>query len=248
MTSLIARRIAEEPVRYAVTGGAASWLGEPPPEPLNESELSWIWGGQRYPAGALQMVDGRALRVVNPGRPGLGAGPDFLDAVVEIDGMTVRGDVELHVRSSGFRAHGHDRDPAYDGVALHVVFRADDGAETGLSNGCRAPVAAFAPWFDTRRDELQRWLGAEALWQEPCRDAVWRLGEDEVRGALREAGQRRFRARVQGLRSQVAEAGEEESPLARAVRRDGRRRRPRGIPAPGGGVSGLAGARACRRP
>ena len=157
------------------------------------------------------MVDGRALRVVNPGRPGLGAGPDFLDAVVEIDGMTVRGDVELHVRSSGFRAHGHDRDPAYDGVALHVVFRADDGAETGLSNGCRAPVAAFAPWFDTRRDELQRWLGAEALWQEPCRDAVWRLGEDEVRGALREAGRRRFRARVQGLRSQVAEAGEEET-------------------------------------
>ena len=168
MTSLIARRIAEEPVRYAVTGGAASWLGEPPPEPLNESELSWIWGGQRYPVGALQMVDGRALRVVNPGRPGLGAGPDFLDAVVEIDGVTVRGDVELHVRSSGFRAHGHDRDPAYDGVALHVVFRADDGAETGLSNGCRAPVAAFAPWFDTRRDELQRWLGAEALWQEPA--------------------------------------------------------------------------------
>ena len=50
MTSLIARRIAEEPVRYAVTGGVASWLGEPPQEPLNESELSWIWGGQRYPA------------------------------------------------------------------------------------------------------------------------------------------------------------------------------------------------------
>jgi hypothetical protein len=211
MTTLIARRIAEEPVRYEVPETAAWWLGEPPPEPLNESELSWIWAGQRYPVGALQLVDGRTLRVVNPGRPGLGAGPDFLDAVIEVGGATVRGDVELHVRSSGFRAHGHDTDPAYDGVALHVVFRADDGADTGLSSGGRAPVAAFAPWFDTRRDELQRWLGAEALWREPCCDAVWRLGEDGVRSALRESGLRRFQAKAAALRSLASDVGEQEA-------------------------------------
>src|SRR5690606_6363342 len=115
-------------------------LREPPPEPLNESELSWIWAGQRYPAGALGLVDGRTLRVVYPGRPGGGAGPDFLDAVLEIDGATVTGDVELHVRSSWFRAHGHDTNAAYDGVALHVVFRADDGPATRLHSGAQAPV------------------------------------------------------------------------------------------------------------
>ena len=54
-------------------------MGEPPVEPVSESELSWIWAGQRYPAEALKLVDGRGLRIVNPGRPGLGSGPDFLD-------------------------------------------------------------------------------------------------------------------------------------------------------------------------
>ncbi len=211
MTTAKALRIAEEPVRYEAGAGTWAWLSEPPPEPLDESELSWIWAGQRYPAGALNLVDGRGLRVVNPGRAGGGAGPDFLDAVLEIDGEAVRGDVELHVRSSGFRAHGHDTDPAYDGVALHVVFRADEGAQTCLSNGARVPVAAFAPWFDSRRDELQRWLGAEALWREPCRDAVWRLGEEGVRGVLREAGLRRFEAKAAALRTLADEIGEEEA-------------------------------------
>ena len=208
---MVALRIAEGTVPYEVAPPDTAWLGEPPPEPVNESELSWIWAGQRYPAGALGLVDGRSLRVVNPGRPGGGAGPDFLDAVLEIDGVRVRGDVELHVRSSGFRAHGHDADPAYDGVALHVVFRADEGSSTRLSSGVEAPVAAFAPWFDSRRDELQRWLGAEPLWREPCREAVTRLGREGVRSRLREAGLRRFEAKAGALRALAVQEGEPEA-------------------------------------
>ena len=199
---MVALRLAEAP---------PAWLGEPSPEPLNETELSWIWAGQRYPAAALQLVDGRPLRVVNPGRAGGSAGPDFLDAVLEIDGHTVRGDVELHVRASWFRAHGHETDPAYDGVALHVVFRADDGPFTRLSSGSRAPVAAFAPWLEGRTEELRGWLAAEALWREPCRDAVWRLGEDRARATLREAGVRRFEARVAVLRTLAKAVGEGEA-------------------------------------
>lgn len=210
MTTRYASRLAEAPLPYLASMAPAAWLGEPAAEPLSESELSWIWAGQRYPAGALGLVDGRALRVVSPGRPGGGSGPDYLDAVLEIDGADVRGDVELHVRSSWFRAHGHDADPAYDGVALHVVFRADEGAATRLSSGGEAPVAAFAPWFDSRRDELQRWLGAEALWREPCCDATLRLGEDGVRAALRGAGEKRFEAKVLALRALADEVGEDE--------------------------------------
>ena len=196
---------------YEVTTLTRAWLGEPPPEPLNESELSWIWAGQRYPAGALQLVDGGALRVIHPGRAGGGAGPDFLDAVIEIDGRAVRGDVELHVRASGFRAHGHDCDPAYDGVVLHVVFRADDGRRTRLSSGIEAPVAAFAPWLEGRTEEIERWLAAEPLWREPCQAAIGRLGEEDVRAALREAGEERFTARVAALRALADELGEDEA-------------------------------------
>ena len=191
-------------------------MAEPAADPLTEADLSWIWGGQRFPPEALQAVDGRSLRILNPGRPGGGAGPDYLDAAFELDGELRRGDVELHVRASAWHGHGHATDPAYDRVALHVVFRADDGPDTALHSGARAPVAALEPWLAGRTEELKRWLAARALWQEPCKDARALLGDGAVDGLLRAAGERRLRAKAEALRVQAAAYGAEEA-LWRAV-------------------------------
>jgi hypothetical protein len=55
-----------------------------------------------------------------------GYGPDFRGAMITLDhGPVVRGDVEIHVRASAWRQHGHSANPMYDGVILHVVWRAD---------------------------------------------------------------------------------------------------------------------------
>ena len=192
---------------------APPWLrlGEPALEPLSEADLSLIWEGQRFPPEALHTVDGRAVEVVNPGRRGGAAGPDFVDAVLLLDGVERRGDVELHVRASAFRGHGHEADPAYARVALHVVYRADGGAETALCGGGRAPVAAFAPWLERRGAELQSWLAAPSMWQEPCCGASGRLGEEAVRDALREAGRERFRAKTARMAEQAERLGAEEA-------------------------------------
>lgn len=180
-------------------------------DPLSEADLSSIWAGQRFPPAALQAQDGRRLRVLNPGRPNSGSGPDFRDAVLELDGQQVCGDVELHVRASFFRSHGHNLDHAYDSVALHVVYLADEGAETRLSDGRAAPVASFAPWLLGRAEELQGWLTAPPLWQDPCRSAAARLGDAGVVEVLRRAGAARFEARVARLRSDTAREGEEQA-------------------------------------
>ena len=42
-----------------------------------------------------------------------------------MDGERTAGNVELHRQPSDWRAHGHDADPAYDSVMLHVVAQAD---------------------------------------------------------------------------------------------------------------------------
>jgi hypothetical protein len=178
---------------------------------LSEADLSLIWEGQRFPPEALHTVDGRAVEVVNPGRRGGSAGPDFVDAVVLLDGIERRGDVELHVRASAFRGHGHATDPAYASLALHVVYRADDGSETVLCGGGRAPVAAFAPWLERRGAELQTWLAAPSMWQEPCRGGSSRLGEAAVREVLAAAGRRRFTARTRRMAAQAGELGAEEA-------------------------------------
>src|SRR5215211_6634175 len=48
-----------------------------------------------------------------------GFGPDFRDAMIVIDGRDlVAGSIELHLRSGGWRAHGHHLDPRYNEVVL----------------------------------------------------------------------------------------------------------------------------------
>jgi hypothetical protein len=167
------------------------------PPALTERQLTELWRGQRFPAGALVTRHGVPVTVTFPGRAGRGPGPDFRGALISgPSGLTVRGDIELHVRASSFRAHGHDRDPAYAGVVLHVVFEDDDGADTTLPGGAVAPVVALAPWVHGRAGELAHWLERPLLWREPCQDSLTRLGRESVLAALDAAGDLRFGERV----------------------------------------------------
>ncbi len=177
----------------------------------SEAELVCLWEGQRFPTQALVSGDGAPLRVVFRGRPCTGGpGPDFRDAVIELRGCQVRGDVELHVLASGFHRHGHHRDHAYDNVVLHVVFWDDDGENTRLASGRRVPVVALGPWVARRAEELQAWLCRPALWQEPCSGARKRLGAEAVGAILDGAGDRRFREKAATFASALAEEDGEE--------------------------------------
>src|SRR5258706_12615999 len=96
-----------------------------------ETELIARWAAGEWREAALLASDGQQYRVVYEGRRGGGAGPDFRDAVLACtDGARLHGDVELHLRAANWRAHGHERDPRYDGVVLHVVL-AGRGPEPG---------------------------------------------------------------------------------------------------------------------
>ena len=112
--------------------------------PARESDLAERWAAGI--PGSLRLEDGRALRVIFPGTPAGGSGPDFTGAILEADGDLLRGDVELHLAASGWRAHGHARDPAYAAVVLHVVLENDDGAAlTAHASGRLIPVLVLPP-------------------------------------------------------------------------------------------------------
>lgn len=109
------------------------------PLPASEAGLAARWAAGI--AGPLRLEDGRTLKVIFPGIPGGSSGPDFRGAILEAEGDLLRGDVEVHLVASGWRAHGHGRDPAYAGVVLHVVGANDDpGALTAHASGRLIPI------------------------------------------------------------------------------------------------------------
>src|SRR5207237_3659967 len=125
---VLAVRPGERVVRLAAERGSGT---------VNERIVRRLWLGGAWPRGLPWTSDGTPLQIVFPGRPGHGAGPDLLDAIVALpDGRLLHGDVELHVRTSDWRAHGHDGDARYRRVALHGVW--PDHGGPGRASGGRA--------------------------------------------------------------------------------------------------------------
>jgi len=73
----------------------------------------------------LKTEAGQSLRVIYPGKNSDAPGSDFQDAVIAVNRQTFKGNIELHVKSSDWHKHGHDRNPAYNGVVLHVAWQQD---------------------------------------------------------------------------------------------------------------------------
>ena len=157
---------------------------------LPERLLARLWRAKE--GRSLRTVDGRRVQVLYTGRPAPGHGPDFQDAVVRMDGGRTSGNVELHRKPSDWRVHGHDADPAYDGVMLHVVAQAD-GAGPDL------PLA-----------ELNGTGPREAL-EAPLMAQLARASSSELRQALVRSGMARFRERVQAASRSVGESGAEQA-------------------------------------
>lgn len=108
-------------------------------QPVPELALSAAWRDQAFET-PLETTDGRTVEVINRGVWTHGFGPDFRDAMILFDGRELRsGSVEIHHRTSGWHQHGHDTDPRYDDVILHVVHT-HDGSETRRHDGGLVPV------------------------------------------------------------------------------------------------------------
>jgi hypothetical protein len=169
---------------------------------LPESRVVEMWR-DCLPAGReLVTESGDPVRIIYPGRRNRSHGADFLDAVIATGHGLVTGDIEVHVRSSGWRAHKHYLDPAYNRVVMHVVYHNDTDADARLHNGRSVPTLA-----------LDKLSGKETGHGRdngilPCRRAISRLKADGVGAVLEAAGEERFHARTGEFRRHRAGPGQ----------------------------------------
>ncbi|MBT3996585.1 MAG: DUF2851 family protein [Chloroflexi bacterium] len=111
-----------------------------------EAILHKAWRNAGLERAQVRGRDGHTYKIVYGGKPGGSLGPDFTDAVVERDdGVVFRGDIEIHVRESDWRAHGHHADTRYNGVVLHVVALASgsDSRQAVKATGATIPLLAL---------------------------------------------------------------------------------------------------------
>ena len=90
---------------------------------VEEKVIQQIWERVDFMTDDLRTIGGEALNIIDSGKWNLAEeGPDFKGARISIDGQAIEGDVEIHFEEKDWTRHGHDQDPTYARVILHVVL------------------------------------------------------------------------------------------------------------------------------
>ena len=80
---------------------------------------------QLFSKTSLKSVDLKSVEIIFPGFYNTNSGPDFLNAKIKIEQILWVGNLEIHVKSSDWYVHQHEKDSNYDAVILHVVWEDD---------------------------------------------------------------------------------------------------------------------------
>lgn len=92
---------------------------------MKEDFLHYIWRFKKFDFSRAVTVEGLPVTLIDAGSANLNSGPDFFNSRLKIGEQLWAGNVEIHIKSSDWYAHGHEKDPAYDNVILHVVWEDD---------------------------------------------------------------------------------------------------------------------------
>jgi len=187
---------------------------------LPEKLLQAIWQHQRIRRDELKTSDGRSVRVLHPGFASAEGGPDFRGAVLQFDGEPAHGaraastgDVEVDLQSSGWHAHGHDVNPSFQNVILHVVWEDVQSSKSKarsqptilpLKNVLDAPLAALALALENESGLPENLRGKCSA---PLRDFL----EPQLSELLRAAAKLRFQNKANAMLARAKHCGWEQT-------------------------------------
>jgi len=136
---------------------------------MNEFFLHHVWKLKLFSSRDLTTADGEPIEILKTGLHNNDAGPDFFNAQIKIGKTLWAGNVEIHLKSSDWKNHAHEKDKAYDNVILHVVF--EDDQPVMKKNGLLIPTLELKGKFDFRLWENYKELQNSNQWI-PCQDRV----------------------------------------------------------------------------
>lgn len=92
---------------------------------IKEDFLHYLWKLKKIDLTDLVSSNGEAITIIDFGVYNTDSGPDFFNAKIKIGNTIWVGNIEIHVFSSDWVKHNHNKDKAYNNVILHVVYEKD---------------------------------------------------------------------------------------------------------------------------
>ena len=145
-------------------------------------------GQPQFDCTKLKTVQGLDLSIVNPGRLNTASGPDFKDAELIIDGIRWHGHVEIHIRADDWDQHGHQVDPAYGGVILHVVLN-NPHYSVRSTSGTVPHTLGLEPYLQSSLAKLLKVRHSSTL---PCSRTVTYLSQQAFERQIQKVHQEYF--------------------------------------------------------
>jgi len=171
----------------------------------SESLIVKIWQHLLLNGTEMTTERGKLLKIVYPGRINDNRGADFRDAVIATNKGLIKGDIEIHVKSSDWQAHRHHQDPVYNRVILHVVMWHNIKAATNLQNGKDIHTLVLQKYV---KSPIGQWLDRiepPATPNMPCLKVPEHLTTDIMAESLDSAGEERFLAKAAKFHADLAQ-------------------------------------------
>lgn len=93
---------------------------------MKESYLHWMWENKVFSSRFFKTIQGQEVEILDFGTFNHSyQGPDFQNASLRLEECILHGQIEVHVSSSDWLAHGHEGDIRYSNIILHVVWEHD---------------------------------------------------------------------------------------------------------------------------
>jgi hypothetical protein len=191
-------------------------LGDDQP---SEHLLHLLWQRQDLLRQPLMALNHPSITVYRPGRWSRSRGPDFLDAKLRLNDDSIRvGAVEVHVWASDWFRHGHNLDPAYTSVLLHVVWHNDLSTPTVIdASGREIPQLVLSAALTTPLAELQSLLDDDRIPTghgaalTPCQQSLLEMTPQLVGRLLEMAGEERWRQKANRFALRAERRGVEQA-------------------------------------
>lgn len=145
---------------------------------MKEEFLHYLWKFKKFDILNLKTSNGDQITIINVGQYLELAGPDFFNSQIVIGNQKWAGNVEIHLKSSDWYVHHHERDAAYENVILHVVWEHDTGIFR--SNNTEIPVLELKNYVDAATITNYQSLMAPKSWIF-CERQLKEIGEFTLR-------------------------------------------------------------------